>query len=94
MMKKLNENFPDDPVVKIHLPKQGTQIQSLIQEDSTHSGQIIHVPQLLSMHSRDHALQQEGTAVRSPSTTAREWPPFDATREIPCTAVMIQCSPK
>ena len=59
MMKKLNENFPDDPVVKVHLPKQRAQIQSLIQEDSTYLAQLSLEPQLLSLCSRAHALQQQ-----------------------------------
>ena len=46
---------------RIHLPMQGTQIWSLAQEDSTCCRATKPpVPQILSLHSRPHRLQQLG----------------------------------
>ena len=68
------------------LPKQGTWIWSLVQEDFTCSGATKPMnPQLLSLSSRPHELQlpspwrpcstvKEATAMRSPCTPSRESP--------------------
>ena len=52
------KNFFKGLKKRIHLPKQGTQVWSLVWEDFTW-GIHAHMPQLLSPHSRAHAPRRE-----------------------------------
>ena len=82
--------------LRIHLPMQRTQVQPLVQEDSTclRAGKPEH-QQLKPVHPRVCALQQvKITVVRSLCTTAREWLPLVATSKSPHTAVKTQYSQK
>ena len=46
--------------LRICLPVQGTWVWSLVQEDSTYTGNSVHVPQLLKrLHPTAHTLQQQ-----------------------------------
>ena len=67
--------------MRIHLPMQGTQVQSLVQEDSTchgttkqgHHKYCAHAPQLLkSEHLGLYSTIREAAAVRSPCSET-EW---------------------
>ena len=91
--------------LRIHLPIQGTQIQSLVQEDST-----CHRATKPVYHNYSHELTchsylspraqslcsttREATVIRSPSTRTREEPLFTATRKSLHTATKTQCSHK
>ena len=72
--------------LRIHLPKQGTQVQSAAEEDSICFGTTKPVSQLLSACSRVHVLQllkppllggsetRKASTMRSPCTATRSSP--------------------
>ena len=67
--------------LKICLPMQGTQVQSLVWEDSgAKSWSKACVPQLLSLCSRAHALQQDKPPEQDPSNSHRSRAPGSAER--------------
>ena len=76
-------DFPGSPVVRIHLPMQGTQVWSLVWEDSlchratkpVHHNYWTHMPYSLC------SVTREATARRSPHTATREYLPLTLTRE-------------
>ena len=76
--------------LRIHLPIQGTQVQSPVWEDSTCHRATKTEPQLLSWRARAHTPRQENPPDEKPATAAREQGPLVTTRESLCTAVKTQ----
>lgn len=70
--------------VRIRMPMQGTQVRSLVQEDTTSCRAT------KPMHCNTH--EKPITHTRSPRTATREKSPLAATRGSPCKATKTQCS--
>ena len=80
--------------VRICLPTQGTQVQSLVWEDPTCCGATKPMRRSYGAHVRwSPGSTREATVVRSTSTT-RERVPLTATRESPRVAAKTQHSQK
>ena len=91
--EKVLEDFPGGPVVKIHLPVPGTQVQSLAWEDSTSCGQLS--PRLLkSACARVPAQQQEKSCNEKPMCHNEIADPACRNQRQSPTAMKTQCSQK
>ena len=98
--------FGTSPVaqwLRIHLPMQGTQVQSLVWEDPTCRGATkpmchncwAHVPQLLKPAPLEPMLcNKRSHHNEKPAHHNKESTPLAATRESPCTATKTQRSQK
>ena len=101
-IKTQSTGFPGGPVVR-NLPASAGNIDSIAGLERSHMlrSNEAHAPQLLNpcataleAYTRQSlcSTTREGTAIRSPHTTAREQPLLTATRESPCTAMKTQHS--
>ena len=90
-------HFPRTSLVahwlRIHLPMQGTRVQSLIQGDPTCLGATkplrhnywAHAPQLLKPARLEPVLRNQRSHCNEKTVHCnKEWPPLPATRESPC----------
>ena len=88
--------------LRIHLPRQGTQVQSLVQEDPTRCKATkpvhnywAHMPQLLKPACLEPVLcNKRSHCNEKPTHRNEEWPPLAATRESPRAATKTQHSQK
>ena len=89
--------------IRVHLPKQGTWVRSLVPEDPTCSWATkpvcckywTNAPQLLSLHAYSLCpVTRKVISMRSQHSAKTSSPPLATTRESPCKAVKIQCSHK
>ena len=80
--------------LRIHLPRQETQVGSLIQEDSTNCGTTKPKSHNYGACYPRARAPQEKLLQKSPCTTTREQPPLSATREEPTCSNKDPAQPK
>ena len=75
--ERLKEDFPDGPLLRIHLPMQGIWVRSLVRELRSHTlwSNYAHIPQL----EKACGLQQRPSAVKQQQQTKKQTKkPFNA----------------